>query len=235
MSDSAPTLDDFVSDLFSRPDMLRMGHGQRLEDRNLGLGWLYYALGRVLRPARAVVIGSYRGFVPGVIARALLENQEGGEVHFVDPSLADDFWSDPGAVASHFEGLGTPNVRHHRHTTQSFLETEAFAQLDGVGLLMVDGLHTAQQAGFDYQSFLPKLTPDAVTLFHDSTIRRTSTFYGDDRAYEHSVCDLMERIRADAGLELFTLPVASGLSMVRGRPADPEALFAPFPEPGVQE
>ena len=228
MSDTPQTLDHFISHLFDQPDMLRMGHGQRLEDRNLGLGWLYYALARILRPARAVVIGSYRGFAPCVIARALLDNGDGGEVHFIDPSLADGFWADADTVSAHFANLGTPNVRHHRMTTQEFVQSAAYADLGDVDLLMVDGLHTARQACFDYQAFLPKLTPRSATLFHDSTVKRTSTFYGEDKAYEHTVCDLMDRIRADAGLESFTLDVASGVSLVRGCPSDPAALCAPF-------
>ena len=69
-----------------------MGHSQSPEDRNLGLGWLYYALGRTLRPKVAVVIGSWRGFVPLVIGKALQDNQIPGELIFIDPSLADDFW-----------------------------------------------------------------------------------------------------------------------------------------------
>ncbi|ABI57700.1 class I SAM-dependent methyltransferase [Alkalilimnicola ehrlichii MLHE-1] len=229
MTDPATTLDGFIGRLFEQPDLLRMGHGQRLADHNLGLGWLYYALGRILRPERAVVIGSYRGFAPSVIARALNDNQERGEVHFIDPSFADGFWADPGAVEAHFDALGTPNVRHHRHTTQSFAADPAYAGLGAVGLLMVDGLHTAAQACYDYLAFLPKLDTGAITLFHDSTVRRTSTFYGEDRAYQHSVCDLMAALRADPGLELFTLPVASGLTLVQGRPGDPEGLRRRFP------
>ncbi len=205
-----------------------MGHGQRLADQNLGLGWLYYGLARILRPRCAVVIGSYRGFAPSVIARALLDNDEGGEVHFVDPSLADGFWSEPAAVSRHFTGLGTPNIRHHRYTTQAFVETDAYAGLDDIGLLMVDGLHTAEQARFDYQAFLPKLSSEAITLFHDSTTRRMSTFYGEDKAYEHNVCDFMDRIRQDTSMEIFTLAVASGVSLVRGYPVNPDRIFAPF-------
>ena len=55
---------DWIAHLFRDKDMLRMGHGQRVEDRNLGLGWVYYALARLLRPEKVVVIGSYRGFAP---------------------------------------------------------------------------------------------------------------------------------------------------------------------------
>lgn len=212
-------MEDFIRTLFRDPDLLRMGHAQSLPDLNLGLGWLYYALGRILRPRHAVVIGSYRGFVPSVIAKALLDNQAGSELLFVDPSYADDFWKDPGRVEQRFAELGTPNVRHYLHTTQSFVQTPEYAALSDVGLLMVDGYHSAEQARTDYLAFLPKLSAQALVLFHDSTIKRTSRFYGPDKAYEHTVCDFMERLKLTPGLEVMNLPIASGLTLVRGTPA----------------
>ena len=69
---------DWIARLLERPDLQGMGHGQRVEDLNLGLGWLYYALARLLRPRIVVVIGSYRGFAPLVFGRALADNQESG-------------------------------------------------------------------------------------------------------------------------------------------------------------
>ena len=66
---------EWIEQLLAFPGMAGMGHGQRARDANLGLGWAYYALARILRPRTAVVIGSYRGFVPMVIARALPERQ----------------------------------------------------------------------------------------------------------------------------------------------------------------
>ncbi len=122
-------MDAFIRQLFSDPQLLRMGHDQREADLNLGLGWLYYSLGRMLRPRLAVVIGSYRGFVPTVMAKGLLDNVEGGELLFIDPSLADDFWTEPAAVTQRFGDLGTPNVRHVRHTTQSFVTRSEYAAL----------------------------------------------------------------------------------------------------------
>jgi len=231
MGDAVGTLDGYIDQLFTQPDMLRMGHSQRREDNNLGLGWIYYALGRALQAQTSVVIGSYRGFVPSVIGRALIDNGEGGVVHFIDPSLADAFWSDADAVQQHFTSLGTPNVQHHHHTTQSFVHTAQYAALDNIGLLMIDGLHTASQACFDYLAFLPKLAPNAVAMFHDSTVRRLSTFYGAEKAYQHSVCDLIEVLREDAALDVFNLPIGSGLCLVRGQPSDSAALAATFPMP----
>ena len=218
-------MDEFVRRLLSDPAMLQMGHGQRLADLNLGLGWVYYALARATRPRRAVVIGSHRGFAPAIIAKALLDNGEGAQVEFIDPSMVDDFWREPAAVAAHFEKLGAPNVRHHRHTTQEFIQTAAYAGMDDVGLLMVDGYHTEEQARFDYLAFVGKLAPDAVTLFHDSTLRRSTGIYGEDKRYDMTVWRFMERLRAaEPQLEMFTLPVDQGLTLVRGVPRSPGAL-----------
>lgn len=221
-------LEQYIANLFSDPELLRMGHAQSREDLNLGLGWLYYALGRTLRPKVAVVIGSYRGFVPSVIARALLDNRQGGGVTFIDPSLADGFWTDPAMVAGHFHSIGTPNVDHHCQTTQDFVGTPAYHALGGVGLLMVDGYHTAEQARFDYLAFLPKLEDGAVVLFHDSVRIRESTFYGEDRPYRHTVRQFIERLEATPGLETFTLALGGGLTLVRGRPAALETIERPF-------
>ena len=221
-------MEEFVARLFADPAMLRMGHAQRRDDLNLGLGWLYYALARVIRPKTAVVIGSWRGFVPAVIGKALADNSERGDVLFIDPSLVDDFWTDPARVERHFAGLGAPNVRHSRMTTQEFAASVAYRDLGEVGILMVDGHHTAEQARFDYLAFLPKLGPEAIVLFHDSVRRFQSPIYGKDRPYEHTVCLLMERLRNTPGLEVMSLPFDGGLTLVRGRPASLAPIAAPF-------
>src|SRR5205814_2118217 len=71
MADPRSPMYDWIAQLFRDENMLRMGHGQRVEDRNLGFGWVYYALARLLRPERVVVIGSYRGFAPLGFGKAL--------------------------------------------------------------------------------------------------------------------------------------------------------------------
>ncbi|QJR10222.1 hypothetical protein DSM104443_01276 [Usitatibacter rugosus] len=207
----------WIDGLLANSAMRQMGHGQRAEDGNLGLGWIYYALARALRPQRVVVIGSWRGFVPIVLARALADNVEGGQVVFIDPSLVDDFWKDPAAVAAHFEASGAPNVTHHRATTQQFVETDVYRALADVGLLFIDGLHTHEQARYDYEAFRDKLLPGAPVLFHDSVRQRTSRIYGPDKAYEHSVVDFIETLRTDPDLQVLDLPLADGLTVVRRR------------------
>jgi predicted O-methyltransferase YrrM len=221
-------MQEFIRQLFSDPQMLRMGHAQRSADLNLGLGWIYYGLARLIRPQTAVVIGSYRGFVPAIMARALLDNGEQGQVVFIDPSYADDFWQDPARVQQHFESLGTANVRHHCQTTQEFVDSPDYAALGTIGLLMVDGYHSAEQARFDYLAFLPKLSADSAVIFHDTLRERTSTFYGPERAYQHTVCRLMDRLRELPGLEVLTLPFGAGATLVRGRPASAALLDGTF-------
>lgn len=212
---------DWIAKLFEHPDLLKMGHAQRAADHNLGLGWLYYGLARMVRPATAVVIGSYRGFVPLVLARALADNLEGGRVEFLDPSLVDDFWKDAARVAAHFQRFGAANIRHHLTTTQQFAASEAYRALGPVGLLFVDGFHSEEQAAFDFATFAPKLTADAVVLFHDSVTVRLSKFYGPGREYEHRVKCFMDRLKQDANLQVMDWPLASGVTVVRK--ATPEA------------
>lgn len=205
-----------------------MGHGQSQVDNNLGLGWIYYGLARAYRVDHALVIGSLRGFVPSVIARALLDNDKQGRVSFIDPSLADDFWSDPDRVQDHFRTLGTPNVSHYRYTTQDFVETPEYATLASIGLLMIDGWHTAEQARLDYLAFLPKLNERAVVLFHDSTSTIETGIYGKEKAYRHTVHLLIERLRKTPGLQVFTLPIDSGVTLVSGLPKTLDIINQPF-------
>jgi hypothetical protein len=223
----------FISQLFHDPEMLRMGHAQTREDNNLGLGWLYYGFTRVVKPSNTVVIGSYRGFSPIVFARAMLDNEvndqeASSQLHFIDPSMADDFWSDPVRVNDYFTGMDITNIHHYPYTTQDFVNTDPYREINNVGVLMVDGYHSAEQARIDYLAFLDKLTDDCVVFFHDSIGRKRSKFYGEDKAYDYSVCDFMERLKATPGLEVLTVPFGSGVSIVRGKPQTMEFINRPF-------
>jgi predicted O-methyltransferase YrrM len=208
-------LTDWIAQLYAQPDLLRMGHNQRADDLNLGLGWLYYGLARVLRPRHAVVIGSYRGFVPLVIARALADNLEAGDVTLVDPSLVDDFWRDRDAVARYVRSFGVENLTHHLATTQEFVETDAYRELEHIGLVFIDGYHSAEQARFDYRAFEHRLTPDGMVLFHDSMITRPSDIYGEEARYDIRVRDFVDELKRDPGLQVFDVPFGPGLTLVR--------------------
>lgn len=208
-------LTDWIRELFTDPAQALMGQAQRVEDLNLGLGWIYYGLARVARPARVVVIGSYRGFAPLVFARALADNGEGGRVTFIDPSMVDDFWRDPASVRAHFAAHGLDNVDHHCMTTQDFVESTDYRELGDVGILLVDGYHSEAQARFDHESFAGHLGSDGYALFHDSVREFLSPIYGYDNQYVHDVYRYMDTLRRDPAYEVLTLPFDQGLCMVR--------------------
>lgn len=210
-------MQDWIRTLFRDSDMVGMGHDQSLEDLNLGLGWIYYGLARSLRPKNVVVIGSYRGFVPLVFGKALHDNGA-GQVNFIDPSLVDGFWKCPNCVQEHFASYGVTNITHHLSTTQDFVNSEAYAQISEVGLLYVDGYHTAEFAKFDHEAFRDKMTANGVVLFHDSVRERRTRIYGDDLAYTHTVCHYMDELRADPQFEVLTFPEGDGLTLVKRAP-----------------
>lgn len=192
-----------------------MGHNQRAESLNLGLGWLYYALARIVHPRRAVVIGSYRGFVPLVLGKALRDNGEPGEVTFIDPSMVDDFWKDPDATRAHFARFGLDNVRHFLMTTQQFVESEDFRGLGEIGLLFVDGYHSIEQARFDFRAFEGRLADRGLALFHDSMITRRSEIYGSEHAYDITVKAFIDELKHERGLQVLDVPFGTGLTLVR--------------------
>jgi len=208
-------MNDWIAELFRDPNLARMGHAQRVEDLNLGLGWLYYGLARVLRPAVVVVIGSYRGFVPMVLGKALADNGEDGRVHFIDPSYVDDFWKDAAAVHAHFARHELSNIQHYLMTTQQFVESTAYRELGAPGIVFIDGYHTEEQVRFDYESFRDRLGSDGVTLFHDSRYVKPSRMYGPDRIYTRTVKFFIDQLKQDPALQVFDLPFGDGLTLVR--------------------
>ena len=206
---------DWIEKLFANPDMLTMGHGQRKEDLNLGLGWLYYGLVRAMRPRQAVCIGSWRGFVPITIGQAMKDNNEGGQVLFIDPSLVDEQWADADRTRARFAGYGLDNIRPARMTAQTFVDSTEYRALGPVDLMFVDGFHSAEQARFDHEAFVRLLSADAMVLFHDSVRRMTSRIYGETRPYEHTVVDYIEQLKSRHDLQVMDFHLDSGLTLVR--------------------
>jgi predicted O-methyltransferase YrrM len=208
---------DWISELYKDPDMLRMGHCQTADDLNLGMGWLYYGFARLIRPQKIVVIGSYRGFSPLVFSKALIDNGEGGVVHFIDPSLADDFWKDADRVNDYFVSHGVDNIRHYLMTTQQFVASSAYNNLSNIGIVFVDGLHTSEQAKYDYEAFRHLLAPNGIFLFHDSFTNEdpVNRLYPDEMKYTRTVKVFIDSLKINEHIQVFDLPFAKGLSLVR--------------------
>jgi predicted O-methyltransferase YrrM len=192
-----------------------MGHGQRLADLNLGLGWVYYGLARVVRPKVVVIIGSWRGFSPLVFGKGVSDNLEQGRVIFIDPSLVDPFWKGESGVKGYFAEFGITNIEHFLMTTQEFVASEAYQQLGEVDLLFVDGYHSKEQASFDYHAFSGMMSATGIALFHDSCSDIVATIYGEDKSYKHTVREFMTELKQDPSLQVFDLPFDQGVTLVR--------------------
>lgn len=212
--DTRVELDGWIRTVLSHPVLRGMGHGQRQKDSNLGLGWLYYSMARILRPATIVVVGSYRGFVPLVLGKAQQDNGIGGRVMFIDPSLADNFWKDAARVKRYFKAFELDCVDHYCETTESFSKNAAFASLGEIGLLYIDGYHSFAQVKYDYELFESKLLPNAVTFLHDSAHTSVTEIYGSKKAYLSEVPRFVEELRARSDLQVFDCHLASGVAMV---------------------
>ena len=201
-----------LAQILRNPELCTMGHGQDADTGNLGMGWLYYALARMYRPNHVVCIGSWRGFVPLMFAQGLHDNGH-GRVTFIDPGMVDDHWHDPGRVKAWFQGYGTTCIDHYCMTTQEFVDTEAYAEIQSVDILFVDGMHTCEQAQIDHQSFLPLMNTNSIALFHDSVSDRESRIYG--QPYGYTVYQYMDQLRQNPNLQVLDLPFENGLTMVR--------------------
>ena len=118
-----------------------LGHFESADDLNLGFGYLYYALGRMLRPRQVLVIGSGFGFSVVCLALALRDNASGA-LNFVDPSYSligngpfktvggTAQWDDPEKVKRHFARFGVEHIVRHHHQRSD----EYFAGYDEPGL-----------------------------------------------------------------------------------------------------
>ncbi len=221
-------MEGWIAKLFAEEAMRGMGHNQRVQDLNLGMGWIYYGLVRMMRPKLVVVIGSYRGFSPLVFGKALQDNGDSGQLIFIDPGLVDGFWKDPDRVREHFHRFGVDNIHHFPMTTQEFMKTELYGQLKNIGILFVDGFHTDEYARIDHKAFERRLAPDGITLFHDSVNIEWSTIYGEERGYLRDVSNYMDDLEKREEFEVLNFPICSGLTLVRKKQMD---LRGKRPEP----
>lgn len=216
-------MEDWVKQITTNKDLMGMGHSQSASDNNLGFGWVYYGLARAYRPRHVVCIGSYRGFVPMMFAKALADNAQGGHVTFIDPSFVDDFWTRPDDVKDWFAAHDLRNISHYKMTTEEFVGSTAYNELPTVDFLFVDGFHSDEHAEYEHRSFQPKLAPNGLVFFHDSVTERTSKIYGESSGYEYSVCRYIQRLKRDPEYQVIDFPFSDGLTLVRRNiPAGPE-------------
>lgn len=165
---------DFVQKVLTEAEPM----SQNTRNGDLGFGWLYYGFIRNLRPDYVIAIGSCKGFMPFCAARAMQDNDR-GKVLFVDPSYSGNghpgwsgrgLWSDPAQVATRIASFGLSGwVTHLKSTSrEAFPEVRKIIGDRSLGLVIIDGDHTAEQSMEDFQLY-SSLVEDGFVLFHDST------------------------------------------------------------------
>jgi predicted O-methyltransferase YrrM len=100
-------------------------------------------------------------------------------------------------------------------TTQQFAQSKLYRSLDRLGMVFVDGYHSAEQARFDYETFEGLLDPAGVILFHDTARCEISRLYGAERAYQRRVKIFIDKLKEDSRLQVFDLPFGEGVTLVR--------------------
>jgi predicted O-methyltransferase YrrM len=199
-----------------------LGHHESARELNLGFGFLYYALARMLRPKHVLVIGSGFGFSVVCLGLGLRDNAR-GRLTFVDPSysvLTDgpfktvggtSQWDDPQKVKRHFARFGVEGVvTHYRLRSDEFFAEFADFRLPPIDLAFIDGSHAYEDVRHDFLATLRHVRKNAYILLHDTNI------YVREWVRHAGVKRWLKSVRQEKALfEMVDFPFASGVAIVR--------------------
>jgi predicted O-methyltransferase YrrM len=193
-------------------------------DFSSGLGdsaWLLYGICRSLKPRVAVEIGSARGKTACYIGMALKENGS-GRLYAIDPHIPTE-WNDN-------ESLDTYEVmsRHVGALALTDVVTIIRQRSDEplidvpspIDLLFLDGDHSYKGVKADWETFLPRMSPFGLIVFHDTgwEFKRGDKWYRADMGVPRFVEELRKlrypvvTIFCDCGISIVQ-PVQGGNSL----------------------
>lgn len=146
-----------------------------LNSPNAWVGHLPFAahIIRELSPAVFVELGTHTGNSYFSFCQAVLESGLPTKCFAVDTWKGDEH-------AGHYTDEIYSKVsayNQERYADFSHLLRMTFDEAQGefseqsIGLLHIDGLHTYEAVRHDFETWLPKLSPGAVVLFHDTQVR----------------------------------------------------------------
>ncbi len=127
----------------------------------------------VLRPRIFVELGTHSGNSYSAFAQAIQQLKNGGKCFAIDT------WKGDEQAGFYDEEVFRDFSRYHdaHFTSFSRLIRSTFDQAlehfsdRSIDLLHIDGLHTYEAVKHDFESWLPKMSPRGIVLFHDINVR----------------------------------------------------------------
>lgn len=199
-----------------------LGHHEEVKSLNLGFGFLYYSLMRVLRPQHVLVIGSGYGFSVVCLALGLKDNGQ-GRLSFVDPSyslLKDgpfktiggrSQWDDAAKVREFFAGFGLGDiVTHYKLRSDEFFAQYEQLQLPVLDVAFIDGSHAYKDVRHDFLESARRAHKNSYILLHDTNI------YIREILHHAGVKRWLKKLKNfPEYFEILDFPFASGVAIVR--------------------
>jgi hypothetical protein len=129
---------------------------------------------RVARPRIIVELGTHSGNSYFSICQAVRQYETGSKCHAVDT------WQGDAHALSYGKDIYDMVRKNNEENYASFSkllrmtfdEALSIFENGSVDLLHIDGLHTYEAVQHDFETWLPKLAPGAIVLFHDTNVRR---------------------------------------------------------------
>jgi glycosyltransferase involved in cell wall biosynthesis len=126
-----------------------------------------------VRPDIFVELGTHHGHSYFSFCKAVQE------LDLPSKCSAVDTWSgDEHAVFYGDEVFSAVNAHHEKHYASfsrllrmTFDEAVEYFEDGSIDLLLIDGMHTYKAVRHDFDTWLPKLAPGAVVMFHDTNVR----------------------------------------------------------------
>ena len=191
------------------------------ETLNLGFGFLYYSIARIIKPKTTFVFGSQQGFSLTCFALGIKDNKF-GHLHFVDAGYDKEkvdnntamggigFWQEENKYKELFIELGIDKiVSVHVKKTQQFVE-DVISENFQPDLIFIDADHSYRGFQFDFELYEKFLTKNGMILFHDCLVDNghCGVNFGVKDYFE-------EKIQNSNKWESVRLPIWPGLGLAR--------------------